>query len=302
MSTPLVTVIIPAFNAERYLLETLATAQGQTFNDLEILVVDDGSRDATPDLVRKSMAQDPRIRLIEQPNTGAASARNRGLLEARGRYIAFLDADDLWEPDKLQMQIEVFQQEAVGLVHTGVLDIDPTGMPCPGQDPWTPLAGEAFATLLRQNVICCSSVMVEASLVRPPASGFAVGQLCEDWLLWGQLAATCRFGYVDRQLVRYRIHPGGTSRNRLAMLEGEYYCRKALLDLAKRRGMPSLVASGRKALFKTCREWARLALKQRDRPSAWTAWKWGLRHLPPTLSACWQQLLLTTRFLGWPWH
>lgn len=295
MSSPLVTVLIPAYNAVEYLSETLASAQGQTFQGLEILVVDDGSRDGTPALVRERMAQDPRLRLIEQPNGGAASARNRGLAEARGRYIAFLDADDLWDPRKLEAQLEVFQREDVGLVHTGVVDIDPAGDPCPGQDPWGPLAGDAFGTLLLRNVICCSSVMVKAEWVCPPAQGFALGRLCEDWLLWGQLAARGRFGYVDRPLVRYRIHPGGTSRNRLAMLEGECYCRMALLDLAKRGGSSSLIRQGRKALFRACRDCTRLALKQGDRPKAWTAWRQGLMHLPFTPSACWQQFLLTLR-------
>src|SRR5260370_12794376 len=106
MSEPdLVTVIIPAFNAARTIDETLRSVRSQTHRRLEILVVDDGSVDATAQIVRSHAAEDRRIRLIQQPNSGVAAARNRAIAEATSDYVAPIDADDLWQPDKIEKQL-----------------------------------------------------------------------------------------------------------------------------------------------------------------------------------------------------
>ena len=102
--TPLVSVITPAFNAGRYIGETIASVQGQTWRDWELLVVDDGSSDDTADRVREFL-WDRRIRLLSQSNCGVSAARNAGLRLARGSYIAFLDADDAWKPENLERKL-----------------------------------------------------------------------------------------------------------------------------------------------------------------------------------------------------
>ena len=99
---PTVSVVIPAYNSASYLAEAVESALGQTFKDLEILVVDDGSTDETQELMRR---YGPPVRCLSQENTGVATARNRGIDESRGRYVAFLDADDVWQPDKLEKQL-----------------------------------------------------------------------------------------------------------------------------------------------------------------------------------------------------
>jgi glycosyltransferase involved in cell wall biosynthesis len=100
---PVVSVVIPAFNAARYLGEALDSVFGQTLTDLELVVVDDGSTDETPQVVQ---GYGSRVRYVRQPNAGVASARNRGVAESSGRYVAFLDADDVWLPGKLERQLE----------------------------------------------------------------------------------------------------------------------------------------------------------------------------------------------------
>lgn len=105
MTQPTVSVVMPAFNAERYVAEAVASLQSQAGVDLEIVVVDDGSADATARIVRGLAAEDPRIRLLSGAHRGVAAARNRGLAACRGAVIAFLDADDLCPPDRLLRQV-----------------------------------------------------------------------------------------------------------------------------------------------------------------------------------------------------
>jgi glycosyltransferase involved in cell wall biosynthesis len=106
MSTPLVSCIVPVFNGERYLAEALDSVLGQTYRALEVIVVDDGSTDGTPAVVRTFGA---RVRCVTQPNAGLAAARNRGLAAATAELVAFLDADDLWLPEKIACQMERFR-------------------------------------------------------------------------------------------------------------------------------------------------------------------------------------------------
>jgi len=115
---PLVSVVIPAFNAVRFLTGSIPSVLAQTWTDFELIVVDDGSTDATAACVQAF--DDPRIRLVSQTNRGLAGARNGGIREARGTYIAFLDADDLWHPEKLARHVAHLQsQPGVGVSADG---------------------------------------------------------------------------------------------------------------------------------------------------------------------------------------
>ena len=112
-----ISVIIPAYNYARYLAEAIDSALGQTYAPLEVIVVDDASTDDTP---RVLAAYGQRIRAIRQPNGGAGAARNTGIAAARGEYVAFLDADDVWLPRKLELQMALFDADpALGLIHGG---------------------------------------------------------------------------------------------------------------------------------------------------------------------------------------
>lgn len=106
-ASPQVSVVIPAYNAEAHIGEALQSLRSQTCQDMEVIVVDDGSSDRTPELVPSRF---PEVRFIRQANAGASSARNRGVREARGEWVAFLDADDAWHPDKLRAQLALMQR------------------------------------------------------------------------------------------------------------------------------------------------------------------------------------------------
>ncbi|WP_261799083.1 glycosyltransferase [Actinomyces ruminicola] len=125
---PLVSVIVPAYNSERHITQALASILSQTVEDLEVLVVDDASRDRTLALAERCAARDPRVQVLAQTaNQGVARARNRALARARGRYIAYLDADDQWEPRKLERQLDFLADGALGACITSYETIEEDG-------------------------------------------------------------------------------------------------------------------------------------------------------------------------------
>lgn len=125
--TPKISVVIPAYNAQQYLRETLDCLTVQTLREIEVLVVDDGSVDETPDILREYSAKYPMIRAIRQENAGVAAARNRGIQEAAGTYIYFLDSDDLIEPDTLEKLYDAAQRHSAELVICKIQNFSRTG-------------------------------------------------------------------------------------------------------------------------------------------------------------------------------
>ena len=119
MDKALVSVIIPAFNAAANIRQTLNSVLAQTYQEIEVIVVDDGSSDATSAIVEEFVARDPRFQLVRQSNAGVGAARNTAIRKARGKYIAPLDADDFWFPEKLEKQVACIEQcgDETGLVY-----------------------------------------------------------------------------------------------------------------------------------------------------------------------------------------
>lgn len=127
---PLVSVIMPSYNAEAHIVETIQSLQAQTMPDWELCVTDDCSTDSTREVVATMAAEDPRIRLFKLlENSGAAAARNRSLSESRGRYVAYLDADDLWYPRKLERQLALMGERGAGFSCCSYEVVDEDGEP-----------------------------------------------------------------------------------------------------------------------------------------------------------------------------
>lgn len=123
MDGPRVSVVIAAYNAEKFVQESLASVLGQSMSDLEVIVVNDGSTDNTLQIVRE--IDDPRLRILDQVNGGQTIAKNRGIRESKGHYVGFCDADDRWHPKKLEMQLPVFSKsEQIAVVYSGESNID----------------------------------------------------------------------------------------------------------------------------------------------------------------------------------
>lgn len=208
-----VSVVIPVFNAGKHLEETLASVFAQTYPNLEVVAVDDGSSDRSLEILA---GHGDRIRLVQQANAGSAVARNQGVQAARGTWIAFLDADDLWPSDKIQRQLDACghlpwsytDSIFLGGVNDGRRDSEFSQKP----------SGHVLEALVRGNFISTSTVMIrrEAFLA---AGGFDASlRSIQDWECWIRIAAANPIGYVDAPLMTYRVHSASTSRKTRATL------------------------------------------------------------------------------------
>ncbi len=216
-----ISVVMPAYNAGRTIRAAIRSVQEQTWTDWELLVADDGSEDLTRQIVREIAGSDGRVRLLEQGTDGrgpraaggAAAARNRGVRAARGPWVAFLDSDDLWEPEKLEKQIAlVRERQARGqppdIVFTGCGYMDERGR---RSSFFLHVPEEvSYRQLLKQNVIGCSTVLIrrERALENPMPSG----EVHEDYVVWLRIlrggGAACG---IDEPLMIYRLSSGSKS-------------------------------------------------------------------------------------------
>lgn len=219
-ASPLVSVIIPAYNAEDLIGETLETVVLQSYENLEILVVDDGSTDGTVAVVEDWCVRDRRIRLIRQGNQGVCGARNAGIEAASGDYLAFLDADDLWHPEKIRRQVRCFEEggEHLGMVYSLSLIIDMEGRLVREGRLRTTVEGDVFLALLEGNFMGNgSSVMVRADCARE-VGGYTDAispeeQNLTDWEFYLAVAERHAVGLVPEFDVGYRQVEGSFSKN-----------------------------------------------------------------------------------------
>lgn len=220
-----VAVVIPAYNAEATLDATLRSVRSQTHKNLEIVVVDDGSRDATGDIAREHAARDARVHVIAQQNAGVAAARNRGISETSAELVAPVDADDLWAVDKIERQLEALARGGpqVGLVYTWYAAINAEGLIT--DHSYKPTEeGNVLARMCRGNLVGNAS----AALIRREALLEAGGydetlrarraQGCEDLLLYYRIAARHSFALVPDFLTGYRVTAQNMSSDSLQML------------------------------------------------------------------------------------
>lgn len=218
----MVSVIIPSYNSEKYIGETLASVCAQTYPDFEVLVMNDCSQDRTAEIVEKYAQKDSRIHLINLPgNKGVSHARNQGVSMASGEWIAFLDSDDMWTKDKLEKQLKLQEKlrakkpfiEDPEFLFTGSSFIDEKG---------APLASVLhvpehvdFSELLKQNIISCSSVLIRRSLMLKypmPCSN----QFHEDFATWLTILKNeniVAYG-LDEPLLIYRVTRSSRSGNK----------------------------------------------------------------------------------------
>ena len=211
-----VSVIVPAYNAMKYLPESLDSILAQTYRDFEVIIVNDGSTDNVIEWA--SQLTDPRVKLVSQENQGSAKARNTGLNHARGEYIAFLDADDLWDATKLAKQVEVLERNPeVGLVYTWVERINERGISF-GKPFTVNLEGEIWAKLTEKNVIAPSSAMIRRCCFEHIGCfDEKLKSFVEDWDMWLRIAAVYPIKVLLEPLLRYRECPSSVSKNWQAM-------------------------------------------------------------------------------------
>lgn len=229
-----VDVIVPVYNRRKYIAAALRSVDAQTLKPRSIIVVDDGSTDDTPlvlrDYLRKRAAALPAIVLIDKPNGGASSARNAGIGASSADYLAFLDSDDLWHPSKLERQIETFHSSDVknlGVVYCDYEVIDSDGkqlVNSPGFRFDPSVRGEVFSRLLTGNLVASSGSGVLARKTCFDQCGLFDENLsaAEDWDMWLRISRRFGFDYVREPLVQIRRHETNLSSDTLQVFFSDF--------------------------------------------------------------------------------
>lgn len=220
VDSPLVSVVVPCYNSEKFIVETIESVLAQTYDNFELIVVDDGSTDNSGQLI--SQFNDKRLNYLRRSNGGAGYARNLGIRQSRGEYIALLDSDDLYLPNNLKEKVQFLEEnEFLGLVHSQEIVFDSsTGSEIKRTQG---LHGNVLKELLalEETVIHSpSSVVFRKSLIERAGYYREDIAVCEDWEFWVRLAKCSDFGYIAEPLTKYRIHSGQIHSNISVMENG----------------------------------------------------------------------------------
>lgn len=229
-AAPVVSVVTPLYNSSLHIGATLDSLQAQTFTDWEAILVDDGSTDDTRQRVERFL-EDSRFTYVRQPNRGIAAARNRGIQASQGTWIAFLDHDDRWRPDKLARQLDAAARHRWTIVCTDAVvvregdrtperalysDYLPEETRLALEHPGDPSA-DLFALLIRMNFLCASSVLVQRSLFDEHGLLDSAVAPADDYDMWLRCAARAPIGYVPEPLVEYVLHASNHSWQSISM-------------------------------------------------------------------------------------
>lgn len=215
----MVSVIMPVYRGEAFVAAAIDSVLVQTYRSYELVIVNDGSSDHSSEVIARFLPH-PRIRYIEQPNAGVAAARNTGLANASGSFVALLDQDDLWLPQKLEHQVAYLHARPdVGLVHSRVECIDAAGKPCSCVKAIgvLPLDGFCAGRLLIGNGIAPLTVLMRRTCIDDVGGFDQRFAPTDDWELWLRIARRHAFGFMDEVTARYRVHNDMVSKDRLKM-------------------------------------------------------------------------------------
>ncbi len=206
----MITVVIPVHNAERFIQETIQSVLDQQRQDIEIICILDNCTDNSENLIRQF--GDKRIQIETCSFSEPSGTRNIGIKKSAGEFIAFLDADDIWEPSKLNRQLALFSNPEIGLVYTRTKRIDIHNNPVIYKSTPRLLRGNVLEAIIYDNFITCSSVVVRSRLLKEHHIMFRSERKgAEDWDMWIQLAQHTQIDFIDDQLTQYREYDGNTS-------------------------------------------------------------------------------------------
>lgn len=283
---PTVSVIIPVFNGQEYIVATLETVFAQTFGDFEVIVIDDGSTDRTEEILQEFRGK---IRLLKNSHKGPASSRNLGLEASRGSLIAFLDSDDLWLPKKLERQVAIAgNHPEYGIITTDMAKFDTTGIiqaSAAALRPPIP-SGYVLEELLFENWIGTSCAIVRRECFEQVGKfaddSIALGK--DDWNMWMRIAARYPIYYLDEVLVHYRVRPQSFSDQRREKLLAGWLAQLDWLE----GSIPQLHAQHelmQQARFRFCWQVGWDALRIPDPEGARHSLRCALRYAPYSAKA-----------------
>lgn len=227
---PTVSINLCCYNSERYLRETLNSIVNQTYKDWELIIINDGSSDSTESIVREYIDRGYPIVYHHQENRGLGYSRNEALKRSQGEYIAFIDHDDLWLPEKLEKQMPLFQKnKKVAIVITNAILFNDRGDKSLCYRNSKPKTGYVFKEILRSNFICLPSAVIRKSSLNSLNEWFDTRfNHIEEAELFARIAYNWQLDYVDEALAKNRIHKGSSTylRPELSPMETEIMVKK----------------------------------------------------------------------------
>lgn len=220
MKNSIVSIITPSYKSEQFIAHTIESAISQTFSDWEMIIVDDMSPDRSNEIIQRYSKVDRRIKLIKlKENSGPANARNIAIKEARGRYIAFLDADDLWVPDKLKKQLDLMREKDCALSYSAYNTIDENGRSL--NRVITPPLLLTYSDMLKSNRIGCLTAIYDTEKVGKMYMPDIKKR--QDYGLWLRVLKKSEFAFgTDEILASYRISRNSVSRNKVNLIKYNY--------------------------------------------------------------------------------
>lgn len=216
----LVSIVMPAYNCEKYVVEAINSILAQTHQNWELLVLDDGSKDNTLQVINEFGNRDSRIRPLQnEKNMGVSATRNRGIELASGEWIAFLDSDDMWEPSKLEKQFKVAEENSAEFLFTGSSYINEEGEPFKGIFEVPDKV--SYKKLRNQNVMSCSSVIIKKKFF--DNIKMEKDEMHEDYAVWLRILKLGVTAYgVNEPLLIYRISRNSKSGNKMKTVKMTY--------------------------------------------------------------------------------
>ena len=227
----LISIITPIYNCEKYVEQTIKSVQNQTYTNYELIIVDDGSTDNSANIIKNIMKNDNKIIYIKQKNSGVVVARNTAIENAKGRFIAFLDSDDLWYREKLEKQIKFMKEKDIAFSYTSYETIDENNKIIKAKQNIMEVV--EYGDLLKQNIIGCLTVMIDRSKI----GNIVIQDIKhEDYATWLSILSKGVHAYgIDEVLASYRKRSNSLSSNKIkaAIWTWNIYRKSQHLGIAK---------------------------------------------------------------------
>ena len=221
MKQGLVSIITPMYNAEKYVGQTINSVLSQTYENWEMLIVNDGSKDSSAEIVADYSKKDSRVKLINQPNAGSAAARNNALRNAIGQFICFLDADDLWDNNFLEKQINFLKEKNAALVFSSYRRIDEKGEK--KLAPFIVPKTVTYTDLLKTCAISCLTALYDKTQIGEQYFKEELKSLRDDFVFWLQALKKVKMAYGNAEiLASYRVFASSTTGNKKKVIKPQF--------------------------------------------------------------------------------
>jgi teichuronic acid biosynthesis glycosyltransferase TuaG len=245
MEKGLVSIITPMYNGEKFVGQTIESVLNQTYPKWEMIIIDDGSKDNGAQVVRQYASKDTRIQLLQQGNGGSASARNNGIRQAKGQYICLLDADDTWNADFLEKQLNLMREKNALLVYSSHTRIDENSKEI--LSPFLVPEKITYKDLLKTCSISCLTGVYDTEKFGKVYLREEMKSLRDDWVYWLEIIKKVKVAYGNKEvLANYRMLNSSVSRKKKKVIASQF---KVLYNIEKIGLIPSLYYLGTWAFF-----------------------------------------------------